>query len=212
MFAYDLKRGVSIVSVSANQSDRTADAGFSNNAYVFDNQTAKPCSAGWQPICMESLGPSPLVFTAQGTLVFRWSEAGFAGVKFSAGGQLAVNGLSSPNGLWTGQGAVQFAPLIPSADKYTKFFGTRLDLGLPFVSAFIQRNKGQPVQSGFAVGLQPSIALIKGTGDDPILSAFINAQVAFAWSLDDGKGQPVSPQLATGLSLDLWQLLVGQKK
>ncbi len=156
--------------------------------------------------------PSPFVFSGSTTVVVRWSDIGFAGMKISPGGQVAVNGLRSPNGDWTGQGAVQLAPIVPRADAYTKYFGGRLDLGLPSVSVFLQKNENQKqAQSGVSIGLNPAFALIKGTGDDPILSLSLNLALVAAWNVIDGKGQPVSPQIAPSIMFDIWQL-INQKK
>jgi Putative peptidoglycan binding domain len=152
--------------------------------------------------------PSPIVFSGSATMVLRWSDIGFTGLKISPGGQVAVNGLRSPNGDWTGQGAVQLTPIIPSLDKYTKLFGGRLDLGMPSVSAFVQKNENQkPWQAGVGFALNPALALIRGPGDDPILSLSLNLALIAAGNLTDGKGQPVSPQITPAIMFDIWQVI-----
>jgi hypothetical protein len=151
--------------------------------------------------------PSPFVASVTGTTVLRWSDVGWNGLKLSAQGQVAVNGLQSPNGSWTGAGAVQFQPISPWLDSNLKFFNGSLDLTSIFVQGFLQKNENLTQwQGGFAVGIAPSYAVLPGTGDDPILSLSLNAQLVKAWDLQSGAGQPVSPQIALGLGLDLWQL------
>ena len=174
----------------------------------FQNLVVGPGNA----FAWNAYSPSPLVVSGSATMVMRWSDIGLAGLKISPGGQVAVNGLRSPNGDWTGQGAVQLTPIIPSLDKYTKLFGGRLDLGMPSVSAFVQKNEiSRPWQGGVGLGINPVFALISGTGDDPILSLSLNIAVVAAWNLTDGKGQPVSPQITPTIMFDLWQWL-HQKK
>jgi len=193
-------------------------------APAFDKATAEPepprqiikfqnavVGAG-NAFAWNAYAPSPFVFAGSTTMVLRWGDTGFAGLKISPGGQVAVNGLRSPNGAWTGQAAVQLTPIIPGFDVYTKLFGGRLDLGLPSVSGFLQKNENQkPWQGGVGIGLNPVFALISGTGDDPILSLSLNIAVVAAWNLTDGKGQPVSPQITPAIMFDLWQL-THQKK
>lgn len=152
----------------------------------------------WRP-----WAPSPFVAAAGATIVWRWGDGW--GMKFGPQGQFAVNGVGSPNGAWTGQGAIQLMPVIPGSDRYTKFLGGRLDLGLPFLQGFAQLNAGQPWQGGGAIGIQPAFTLIPGP-DDPILSLMINAQLLAAWRLNDGQGQPMSPQIMGAIGLDVWQL------
>ncbi|GLS17887.1 hypothetical protein GCM10007874_09030 [Labrys miyagiensis] len=152
--------------------------------------------------------PSPFVAGVTGTFVIRWGDAGVSGLKLSGQGQFSVNSLHSPNGKWTGQGGIQLQPLAPWLDRNLKFFDERLDLTSVFVTAFVQRNENSNnFQSGGGVGWQPSLSLIKGTGDDPILTLSLNLQAVKAWDLHTGEGQPISPQVGVGLGLDIWQLL-----
>lgn len=151
---------------------------------------------------------SPLVGGISGTVVIRWSDVGFSGVKLGLQGQFASNGMRSANGTWTGQGGIQVQPLSPWLDRNLKFFDERLDLTSISVTGFVQRNENSNhLQSGGSVNFAPSFSLIKGTGDDPILALSLNLGIVAAWDLKTGEGQPVSPQVGLGLGLDIWQLL-----
>lgn len=135
---------------------------------------------------------SPFVISGQWNILIQ--NNGRAPFQISPGFQFFQNQVGSPSGKWSGQGFLQMGPT--GLLKVGNF-----DLLNPFVQAFVQKNDGQAVSAGFAIGTQANWNIL---GDK--LSLFINAQEVFG--VDGGTGQGIAPstQILGGVGVDVFQL------
>jgi peptidoglycan hydrolase-like protein with peptidoglycan-binding domain len=135
---------------------------------------------------------SPFVISGQWNILIQ--NQGRAPFQISPGLQFFQNQIGSPSGKWSGQGFLQMGPT-------GLFKAGNFDLLNPFVQAFVQKNDGQNVSTGFAVGNQANWNIL---GDR--LSLFVNVQEVFA--VDGGTGLGIAPstQIFGGVGVDLFQL------